>query len=205
MAGEDTFDLAALSHAERQEAYQRCFSTTTQPLGELDIQLDDATYPEFAEEVFDAYLTHTEFTVGVWVNYDCAAKRFYDDRRTLDCGKLILTPNEHRQLRQLEPEKYEISRVCLNIGTAFRLLCEVHLQAVQGKLNTGCVVNGKLRAHTREHGHLINYVNDVLDEIIDEPLEHGFNGFQLQDLEEIAARFLRFATEDDQQLTVHSP
>jgi hypothetical protein len=58
-------DLSQYTPQQRQEHYKKLFSRLVEPLNIIDTPEECQTYPQFATEIFHAYLYHTTFTVKV--------------------------------------------------------------------------------------------------------------------------------------------
>ena len=119
-------DLASLTINERRLHLRRMFHKTTQPIQAIGIPSLCETYPDYAEDIIQAYLDHTLFTARVLVNYDAACKKFYPstDGRTGSCGVLMLKADDEKRLEKIGAKNVQLKRVKLAVGTAFETLCK---------------------------------------------------------------------------------
>lgn len=116
--------LASKTLTERMVYFRRPFFRTVVPIQSISEPELCQKLPDFAEDITTAYLQHTTFTAKVWVNYDAACKKFYDDTRAEDCGQLLMKPKDNAYLQKLDPEVVQLGRVRLEVGTAFNTLCK---------------------------------------------------------------------------------
>jgi hypothetical protein len=69
-----------------------------------------------------ALVSATAFTIPIWINFDAAENQFYTDKRSEDCGKLVLSPLARARLEQVDLKVYRLCNVQLVIRTPFRIL-----------------------------------------------------------------------------------
>lgn len=102
-------DLNLMNAAERQAYYGDMFANKKERLHTLAFpsELTD-NYPHLTDEINAAYLRHTIFNVEVWMNYDPASQRFFNDEgRAQDCGKLRLPVTGKRKRKRDDDDEHE--------------------------------------------------------------------------------------------------
>lgn len=108
-------DLNSMNPAEREVHYERRFGNKTERSHTLCFPTDlTDEYPDLADKINAAYLRYTIFTVEVWMNYDPASQRFFNDEcRAQDCGKLKLpvARRKKRKKDEKDEEKAEVKGV----------------------------------------------------------------------------------------------
>lgn len=81
--------LTSKAPEQRVQYFRRIFHKTEQPIQDIDTPLLCQTYPDFTNDICEAYLQYRTFTARVWANYDGACKQFFTDGRAVNCGKLV--------------------------------------------------------------------------------------------------------------------
>lgn len=189
-------NLTEMSPEQRQEVYKQKFAKVTEPLEYMNTPAECETYPDLANEIWEAYTRLTTVIVKVWVNYDALVGKFYVDGRQQDCGKLVLGHFGRKKLKLFKECHLELRRVRLELGTPFNTLFEITLKAVPSKLG----LDGRIDIlrttdlSDARRPHLLEHVEGVLDGIQECSLAHGQKGMLLKDVEEIAAMFKRQPT-----------
>lgn len=190
--------LLDLSAEQRQQYYKEEFRRYVEPLEYLSHPDLCNTFPELAYEILEAYLRWVTFSVPVWVNYDAAAKMFYIDRRTEDCGKLRLREGTKTFLRTHYDRPLEFGRVRLEVGTPFHHLCNVDFRTVPSTLNLGHEIRTRITGGCNgEHPDLLQFIENVCANAAECKLEYGQKGLRLQDVQDFAQAFHRKPTEKD--------
>lgn len=206
---EDTVLLTAYSASERQELYTGWWSDLEIPLKHLAAPKLCSKFPELAEEILSAYLFHVIIVATIWSNYDTWSREFFcqPDTRYNDCGKIYLSPAQRRRLNALDPDKFQMIKVRLDIGTPFRTLFQVAIYPIESETETGY----GLKAHgnpmpdpNRPHKALRDLVVAAMRNIQKDGLTQPDQvGLQLHDLDEIAKDFVlkqRPQQEQDERL-----
>lgn len=170
-------------------------------LHHIEIPQECEDYPALAEEIMDAYLHYTKFSVKVWINYDTASRRFYIDQRAKDCGNLVLQPKEEESLARFfntQTGQLQFDRVRFEVGTPFKTLCYLDLRVVPSQLNVGGVITTKavLWSITEEDIHFIDYIAHVRERIENVALEDS-DGLQLSDIRNVATLMCRPPTNSE--------
>ena len=185
--------LYHLSPQQRQQFYRHFFGRNVEPLTIITEPQECQQWPELSDEIIEAYLHYTTFTIKVWTNYDAAAKKFYiDEQRTQDCGKLVLKPSQEERLARADPGgDLSLSRIHLEIGTPFKTLCTVKLQAVRSEVEHGFDIRAKMGYFDTDHPRVVDYVTNICNQLDTYDLIAGQSGFLLVDLRDIAGMFCR--------------
>lgn len=120
-----TDDYAAARLRRKQLA--NLFANKTVELKDFAPPPECAQYPEHANEILDAYLEQTTFTVKIWTNFDAAEEVFFEGARAAGCGDLQLPKKKLEWLLGLDRDRYDLDHVRLDIGTPFRTLAKIFL------------------------------------------------------------------------------
>lgn len=195
---EPEVNLAHLEPVQRAQFLKQYFRKRVEPLAYIDAPDECTVWPGFNDEIIEAYLRYTTFTVKVWTNYDAATKKFYLDDRQQDCGKIILYPSERRRLEQVDPDgTLQFNRIRLDIGTAFTNLCEVKLSALPSKLGGSTDISLRGGRTDTDHPRVVDFVQNTCNHFNDSDFTttNDQHGFILADIEQIAAWFCRKPTQ----------
>ena len=187
-------NLATMPVPARESLYRAHFAHHPTPLSAISTPPQCETYPSFADEITGAYLFLTTFTVPVWVNYDAASTRFYDDaKRVRDCGVLKFSKKEKRGMKAFQVTRRSFQSIRFDVGTPFRVLA--HLYVVVVDTETG-VINASVEA-AAELPFACNNLRDWLDSVCKElnarTLDEGQEGLEFGDVGEIAGMVVRRA------------
>ena len=190
----DSNNLVEMSAEQRQAHYKQFFGKQVEPLKFISTRDIYNEHSDLWEEIVEAYLQHTTFSVGDWVNYDAAVKKFYIDQRVDTCGKLDLPEKMKRKLAAGNQADIEFAKVRIEFGTPFRTLGHVNITTVPGKLGVGQTIRARILSVSSEalsdHPMLFNFVESVrANEIDGVGLEYGQKGLQYSDLQQIARLF----------------
>lgn len=186
--------LIHLTPAQRQEFYKSRYAKRVEPLAHIAPPEECTEWPDLREEILDAYLRYTTFSVRVWTNYDTATKKFYVDARQQDCGRLVLKPSEVQWLNGVNPEgSVQFNRILLEIGTPFSNLCSVKLAAAASK--TDGLVDVTVRAWRPDidHPRAVDFVTNMCSRLYEGGvgIADWQTGMLVSDIENIAAYFCR--------------
>ncbi|CZT14050.1 uncharacterized protein RCC_00025 [Ramularia collo-cygni] len=187
--------LWGMSKEDRQEEFRALFGAQD----EVELQNMRAPevcklYPDFADELLQAYLSSTCFTVKVWANYDSVEKLLYDhEERMKSCGKLTLPPKRYKQLEDLDPAIYQFRKVRLDIGTPFRTLFMMHI-GVEPSSDARSGWELEVRYHEiddprKPHYILRHVVETARQNIQADGVNNGQSGLTFGNLEAIALEF----------------
>lgn len=197
-------DLKLMDSAARQACYEDIFANKTERLHTLAFpsELTDE-HPHLTEEINAAYLRHTIFNVEVWMNYDPAAQRFFNDEgRAQDCGKLRLPvprkkkrkrdgggENEVQGVRQ-RLQGLEFGRVRLEVHTPFTRLGSILVEVVPPSASSGTDVRLKVKRGFRNRDELFaKGLHYVFTAIKEDFVPAGRAGLSLGDLDALAENF----------------
>ena len=190
--------LTSMSAAHREHEYEQLYGDMVQPLHKIEEPELAKAHPSHAEDIFAAHLRHTTFTAKVWVNYDSMSKKFFDDKRSWDCGKLVMPAESLSMLRGIDPNLLELNHVRLDIGTPFRTLFHMTIEATPSKLSVGSNLAVQVKPCTKkQYQHLPGLVRGVGKHVEDRTLAYGQKGLQLRDIEAIAEMLFRWSSEEE--------
>lgn len=184
-----------MSEIERKTKFRDLFKDGEVELQKLQTPALCAMIPKYADEVLQAYLTHTRFVIKIWANYDSVKKQFYlRPAQLADCGKMDLFPSHYARLEKLNPRIYQLKKVCLNIGTPFRNLFTLKIDCVRSENSRS---GWRLRAAGCEevpdgnapHYILADGVEKAWKKIKKDGITGRQHGLTFSDLEEIALEF----------------
>lgn len=123
-----TEEFSRMSTHERQTEFRAEYPDDDVELQKFCIPEECYLYPDFGEEILEAYLFKTCFNVKVWINYDSIDKQLYaHEPRLQSCGVLDLSLRQRKVLRRLGPEVCQFKKLRLDVGTPFRTLFEVYI------------------------------------------------------------------------------
>ena len=197
---DDRVDLSELTPGGRQKYYRQYFSKHVEPLVHITRPGECSDYPKLQVEITEAYLRYTNFSVQVWTNYDAAARKFYFDARTKDCGQPIIKPSEAQYLDEMNPDGVvEIHRVLLEIGTPFTTLANVLILAKTSNDDGITDLTAKFMSAKRDHKHLTDFIRNQCNEFNESGVElgEGQQGLIIADINDIAKRFCRYPSETE--------
>ena len=193
---EPEVNLAHLEPVQRAQFLKQHFSKRVEPLAYIDEPDECNLWPEFRDEIVEAYLHNTTFSVQVWANYDAAAKQFYIDKRIEDTGKIVIDPARRKRLDKINAKNaLEFGRVQLEIGTAFTNICTIKIYAMNTKGGADMEVRARTLARDAEHPRLVDFVENVRRDLDSCTLTADQKGFLLSDLDNVAAGFRRQPTQ----------
>lgn len=182
----------------RHEKLASLFANTTVELKNLAPPPVCNRYPEHANEILEAYLEQTTFTVNIWTNFDAAEQVFFEGARATDCGKLQLPKKKLEWLLGLDRDRYELDHVRLDIGTPFRTLARIFLHVHYDDEGAFLEVKGTMVTQNPPRG--LHALRDFLKTCIRRIEEAGSNrSLDADDLVGIASLFRRhrYVDEDD--------
>lgn len=188
-------NLAQLPPEERQEHYEANFGCLVMELKDAEYPPEYYTYPDLAEEIWNAYLHYVTFTVTIWTNYDSSFRSFFlNARRIQDCGKPNLTPKQGKRLQKLIGDR-QLGYVRLLIGTAFRSLYYLDLFARYSEKADSYSLHGRgnlLYNDYGQHDSLFERVKQTFHAILEDGLtgDRTRTGLYLEDLHLIAKDFV---------------
>lgn len=194
--------LCKLTFTERCKFYKSWFQGTTHSLSQIDSPKQCDTFPAFANEIREAYLSHTTFTVTVWTNYDAMAGKFFtaSDPRYVDCGGLVMSPAAVDRLQRIDPElDGGIRRVIFEVGTAFNTLCKVIIR-LKPASHDGYPPTIHLSLTDLDcnwHPDLTNFLDSVCRGIAHLPVWPNIRGFTILNLTWLANKFRNEQTEGE--------
>lgn len=181
-------DLTTMDPSEREEYYEQLFSKQVEPLHLLEFPSLTSDYPHLADEINTAYLRHTIFTVKIWINYDAATGRFFNDVRAEDCGLLRILNKKILPLLA----KYEYSRVRFELCTPFTQLATILITTQAPSTSASTTETIRLRPPKRRlviDEHVLGLGVSHLIRVIREDFEPtGTLGLGWQDLVTLAAK-----------------
>lgn len=123
-----TEEFSRMSIHDRRKVFRTEYPNDDIELQRFCVPDECYLYPDFGEEILEAYLFKTCFNVKVWVNYDSIDKQLYaHEQRLQSCGVLDLTLRQRKVLRRLGPEVCQFKKLRLDVGTPFRTLFEVYI------------------------------------------------------------------------------
>lgn len=192
-----TKEPRSISEGTRQDMYRQSFQGKEVELHKMRLPDMCAMLPDHADEVIQAYLTHTRFTANIWANYDSVDKELYLwEDQIKSCGKLVLFPTQLKMLEKLDPKVYQFMKVRLNIGTPFRTLFVLYIDSVPEKTNnpdSEWRLAGRVEFCDDPRGpHYIleNVLRIAYRNIEEDGVAKGQHGLTFNDLQAIAAEFL---------------
>jgi hypothetical protein len=86
-----------------------------------------AQYPAQSQDILEAYLDRSIFTVKTWINFDPVEEVFFEGARAADCGKLQIPQAKLDYLLGLDPREFNFLHIHFEIGTPFRTLAIIRL------------------------------------------------------------------------------
>lgn len=191
-------DLAKMSQEDRYEYYDTTFAHVV-PIEQIAEPNICRLYPDYTEEITNAYLQLTTFSFRVWINYDAAAEKFFTDARIRDCGEVRLPAEAVKHLRKVRADKIELRNVQFDIGTAFRTLARLIVEVRPSKLNVGPQIDTFLAvpgtASDRSQSYLKTFLDQLCDNFRDQDITDRKDGLTLANVEQLAARFLPMPSE----------
>jgi hypothetical protein len=128
----------------RLERFESIFATQTVELKNLTPPPQCAQHPEQAEDILEAYLDNTTFTVKIWVNFDAAERVFFEGDRAEDCGKLQFPNARLKSLLKLNATEFNFRNLRLDICTPFRALAEISLKVREQNGDAIVKANGSM-------------------------------------------------------------
>ena len=197
-------NLTEMTAEEREAVYKQIFCKTAEILEHLELPAQCEAYPEFADEIYAAYLRYTTFIVKVWVNYDAASGKFYYDKRHEDCAKLVLGPKGRKKLKLMKSDNLELSRVRLEVGNPFNNFFSVTLKAAPSDVGIDRGIEVRIADRGGlNHLLLLRFIRYVGGEVKDRSLPYDQKGMRLHDIEDVAAMFRRCPTREEMQQKRH--
>jgi hypothetical protein len=181
----------------RLEQFEKTFATQEVELKRFAAPPQCGQHPDQVQDILEAYLDHTTFTVKIWVNFDAAENVFFKGTRAEACGKLQIPQPKLDFLLGTNPDDINFRNVRLDICTPFRTLARIYMNMREKRGDALLDVDGEMvrlyppRALIPLHEFLADRVRRLNNVGIDRNLD-------MQDLVGIA-RLFRRRHEDDQE------